>query len=233
MGYKTSRCSLFKDLVHKGLNEGISKFGDKPKHQMKVDYDPLKDASMMYAGIAGYNMVEEIIEAVEGLSVEAEVEAEDDVAECQMSNIMPKQSAWNRIVAYLADNEIKKALVAELKQNMVVGTIEKGTSETFTKEPKEMMVEGQKLDCIFDGEPSEFEDNLFPTNKKIQAQDSLEEIDLGDGSVKRPSYVSSKIGPDFKTRLVALWRGYKDCFARDYSEMPGLSRNVLELKLPI
>jgi len=54
---------------------------------MQVDSDPLKDASMMYADIAGCNMVEAIIEAVKGLSVEAELEAEADVAECQMVDI--------------------------------------------------------------------------------------------------------------------------------------------------
>ena len=49
---------------------------------MQVDSDPLKDASMMYAGIAGFNMVEAIIDVVENLSVEAGDEAKVDVAEC-------------------------------------------------------------------------------------------------------------------------------------------------------
>jgi len=95
------------------------------------------------------------------------------------------------------------------------------------------MVEGQKLDCVFDDEPLGFEKDPSLENKKIQAQDPLEEIDLGDGSVKRPTYVSSKIGPDFKIRVTVLLRKYKDCFAWDYSEMLGLSRSVVELKLPI
>jgi len=87
LGHKTSRCSLFRDLVQKRLNEGRLKFGDKPKPQMQVDSDPFKDASMMYADIAGCNMVEAIIEVVEDLSIEAEVEAEADVAKCQMVKI--------------------------------------------------------------------------------------------------------------------------------------------------
>jgi len=48
-------------LVQKGLNEGILKFGNKPKPQMYVDSDPLKDASMTYTDIAGCNMVDAII----------------------------------------------------------------------------------------------------------------------------------------------------------------------------
>jgi len=61
----------------------------------------------------------------------------------------------------------------------------------------------------------------------------LEEIDLGGGSIKRPTYISSKIGPEFKVQIVALLKKYKDCFTWDYNEMLGLSRNVVELKLPI
>ena len=54
---------------------------------MQVNSDPLKDTSMMYADIAGCNMVEAIIDVVENLPVEAEVGAEADVAECQMVDI--------------------------------------------------------------------------------------------------------------------------------------------------
>jgi len=42
------------------------------------------------------------------------------------------------------------------------------------------MVEGQKLDCIFEDEPLGFKKYLSLETKKIQAQDPLEEIDLGD-----------------------------------------------------
>jgi len=60
------------------------------------------------------------------------------------------------------------------------------------------MVEGQRFDCICNDEPLGFEKDPFLSAKKIQAQDPLEEIDLGDGSIKRPTYISSKIGPEFK-----------------------------------
>jgi hypothetical protein len=33
--------------------------------------------------------------------------------------------------------------------------------------------------------------------------------------------------------LIKLLREYKDCFAWDYSEMPGLDRSVVEHRLPI
>jgi hypothetical protein len=55
---------------------------------MQVDFDPLKDASMMYTDIAGCNMVEAIIDVVEYLPVKAEVGTEADVSECQMVDII-------------------------------------------------------------------------------------------------------------------------------------------------
>jgi len=63
------------------------KFGNKPKPQIQVDSDPLKDVSMMHTDIVGCNMVEATIDVVENLFVEAEVEAKTEVAECQMVDI--------------------------------------------------------------------------------------------------------------------------------------------------
>jgi len=58
-------------------------------------------------------------------------------------------------------------------------------------------------------------------------------MDLGNGSIKRPTYISSKIGLELKVQIIALLKKYKDRFAWDYNEMPGLSRNMVKLKLPI
>ena len=65
------------------------------------------------------------------------------------------------------------------------------------------------------------------------AQDPLEEVDLGDDSIKRPTYINTKINKDFKIQIIELLKKYKDCFTWDYYEMPSLSRDVVELKLPI
>jgi len=40
------------------------------------------------------------------------------------------------------------------------------------------------------------------STEKIKAQDPLEEVDLGDGSIKRPTYISTKIDKDFKIQIV-------------------------------
>jgi hypothetical protein len=37
----------------------------------------------------------------------------------------------------------------------------------------------------------------------------------------------------FREELIKLLKEYKDCFAWDYSEMPGLDRSIVEHRLPI
>ena len=62
--------------------------------------------------------------------------------------------------------------------------------------------------------------------------DELEEVDIGDGDKPRPTYISRKLCKEVRDELVALLEEFKDCFAWDYSEMPGLSRSIVEHRLP-
>ncbi|XP_057432273.1 uncharacterized protein LOC130725026 [Lotus japonicus] len=101
----------------------------------------------------------------------------------------------------------------------------------LSKEAKKDMCDS-RLDCIYDDGPLGFEKPLVDATK-MEAQDPLEEVDLGDGSKKRPTYISSLIDPELKGRMIELLKEFKDCFAWDYDEMPGLSRNLVELQLPI
>jgi hypothetical protein len=39
--------------------------------------------------------------------------------------------------------------------------------------------------------------------------------------------------PQFKVKIVQLLKEFKDCFAWDYDEMPGLDRSLVKLQLPI
>jgi len=68
---------------------------------------------------------------------------------------------------------------------------------------------------------------------KNESTRSSQRSRFGDGSIKRPTYVSAKINTDFRDRIVEVLKDYKDCFAWDYNEMLGLKREVVELKLPI
>ena len=63
--------------------------------------------------------------------------------------------------------------------------------------------------------------------------DPLEKVDIGDGSISRPTFVNANLSDDCKTDLIKLLKEYVDCFVWEYSEMPGLSRDLVEHRLPI
>jgi len=63
--------------------------------------------------------------------------------------------------------------------------------------------------------------------------DALEEVNIGDGDRPRPTFISAKLDLEYKQELVKLLKEYKDCFAWEYYEMPGLDRSIVEHRLPI
>ena len=63
--------------------------------------------------------------------------------------------------------------------------------------------------------------------------DPLEEVYIGDGTVPRPTFVNKNLKADYKAELIELLKEYVDCFAWDYHEMPSLSRELVEHRLPI
>jgi len=125
----------------------------------------------------------------------------------------------------VAENKLNSAKEVEDMHKEVVENLVENT----TDDP----VEDLKLDCIYDDEPLGFEEDASGSTTKMRAHDPLEEVDLGDGSIKRPTYVSAKITMVFRNRIVELLKEYKDCFTWDYNEMSGLKREVVELKLHI
>ena len=58
-------------------------------------------------------------------------------------------------------------------------------------------------------------------------------MDIEDGDKPRPIYVSAKLDPEYKQKLIALLKEYKDCFAWEYYEMHGLDKKLVEHQLPI
>jgi hypothetical protein len=63
--------------------------------------------------------------------------------------------------------------------------------------------------------------------------DELEEVDIGPGDKSRPTFVSKKLDPSLRELMIALLKEYSDCFAWDYTEMPGLERSIVEHRLPL
>ena len=71
------------------------------------------------------------------------------------------------------------------------------------------------LDCIYEEEPLGFEKDTRDNFLKIQAQDPLEEVDLGDGTIKRITYNNTKIENKMRDQVIELLKEFKDCFAWD------------------
>ena len=70
--------------------------------------------------------------------------------------------------------------------------------------------------------------NKGKLGRGFTSADKLEEVDVGDGSKPRPMYISANLDPEYKSKLVSLFKEFKDCFAWDYTEMPGLDRSIVE-----
>ena len=76
-------------------------------------------------------------------------------------------------------------------------------------------------------------DDMEKLGKGFSSADPLEEIDIGDGSIPRPTFINAKLEADQKIKVCMLLKEFVDCFAWNYTEMPGLSRDLVEHRLPI
>nr|ABB46599.1 retrotransposon protein, putative, unclassified [Oryza sativa Japonica Group] len=66
----------------------------------------------------------------------------------------------------------------------------------------------------------------------FMSADDLEDIDIGPGDRPRPTFISQNLSSEFRTKLIELLKEFRDCFAWQYYEMPGLSRSIVEHRLP-
>jgi hypothetical protein len=76
-------------------------------------------------------------------------------------------------------------------------------------------------------------ENMDKLGQGFTSADPLEKIDIGDGSVPRPTFINKNLKADYKLKLIELLKEYVDIFAWEYHEMPGLSRELVEHRLPI
>jgi hypothetical protein len=63
--------------------------------------------------------------------------------------------------------------------------------------------------------------------------DELEEVDIGPRDKPRPTFISKKLNPELQEAIIILLKEYTDCFAWDYTEMPGLDKSTVEHRLPL
>ncbi|KAL1308631.1 hypothetical protein AAHE18_17G120800 [Arachis hypogaea] len=91
------------------------------------------------------------------------------------------------------------------------------------------------FDCIYDLEPLGFEKCITEDDhyKGFESQDPLEEVNLGTHDDVRITYICKDLIDLFRTNLIDLLHEFKDCFAWDYHEMPGLDRSLVEHRLAL
>ena len=56
-------------------------------------------------------------------------------------------------------------------------------------------------------------DDMSKLGQGFTSADLLEEVDIGDGTVPRPTFVNKNLEPTFKVDLLKLLKEYVDCFA--------------------
>jgi hypothetical protein len=76
-------------------------------------------------------------------------------------------------------------------------------------------------------------DEVEKLGQDFSSADPLEEIDIGDGITPRSTFVNKNMSLEHNDAIIKLLRNYIDCFALNYREMPGLSRGLVEHRLPI
>ncbi|KAF7152527.1 hypothetical protein RHSIM_Rhsim01G0085000 [Rhododendron simsii] len=68
---------------------------------------------------------------------------------------------------------------------------------------------------------------------KAEVKDPLEDFNVGTEGDPRILHVCVALPDEMKDRLKYLLSEFKDCFAWDYPDMPGLNRSLVEHKIPI
>jgi hypothetical protein len=76
-------------------------------------------------------------------------------------------------------------------------------------------------------------DNVGKLGKVFLAVDNFQEVNLGEGNNMKPTYISTNLSQEQKEHMFFMLKEFMDCFAWDYIEMPGLSRELVEHVLPI
>ena len=64
-------------------------------------------------------------------------------------------------------------------------------------------------------------------------QEETEVVNLGTGGEKKEVKIGTCVSTNVQDELVALLRDYQDIFAWSYQDMPGLSLEIIQHKLPL
>jgi hypothetical protein len=83
------------------------------------------------------------------------------------------------------------------------------------------------------GEIVEDFDDMNKLGNRFVSSDELEEVDIGEGSIKQPTYMNANLTEVQNREMLKLLRKFADFFAWSYAKMPGLNKGLVEHRLPI
>jgi hypothetical protein len=66
-------------------------------------------------------------------------------------------------------------------------------------------------------------DEVEKLGQGFSLADTLEEIDIGDGIIPRPTFVNKNMSLEHKDAIIKLLKDYVNCFTQNYREIPRLS----------
>jgi hypothetical protein len=138
----------------------------------------------------------------------------------------------------ITDSSASKAGWSGLSQNSSVFKTEHLPQHkvSFTDDPTPKTGESaitQRSSNSFVGDMIEEFRDLDKLGQGFKSADPLEEIDIRDGKTPRPTFVNKTLETDPRDEMIGLLKEYVDCFAWNYTKMPGLRREIVEHRLPI
>jgi len=71
-------------------------------------------------------------------------------------------------------------------------------------------------------------DDIDKLGQDFMSADPLEKVDLGAGTIPRTTFANKNLSTEYKVDLINFLKEYIDCFAGEYYEMLGLSRDPVE-----
>lgn len=127
-------------------------------------------------------------------------------AENMASDKFPAKEIVDDDTTNVFESSVANDEVGETLANLKLDSIRDEDTDIGLKKPDRGATkpEDLRLDCIYDDSPLGFEKPVANFVEKMEAQDPLEEVDLGDGSKKRPTYISSLIDPELKQEMINL-----------------------------
>ena len=118
----------------------------------------------------------------------------------------------DKVISYTLENKIEQSVFfteCVLKDEREIGNPVKIGLNSLSKAPIQM-------------------DDL-----KVEVQNPLIEVNLGNEEEKKVMYISSHLTQEQFDEVLAVVKKFKDCFAWDYTELLGLDRTLVEHRLPI